>query len=361
MNENKQDTPTENVGAGEPNEKADGMAQDMSVTGHTPVSEVMAAVKADIEARIGDVDWAAADMPAEFPERLIWQEAMNEVHAGTGDRWGTEDDHYFRFTSGGPVYELSRTEPFFVKMNDEVRVQTALTLLAEFEPQGEEDDEAEDLIEEEFAAEQSGDEGFEDDHDQEAYSGEPGYLFALDEIILPRIIHEEDLAAAGLAGGPGFTHAEALLAALAAANSVAPDMPMDEDMAEALYEFGEKQKWDFIGPETLYRQAMDLMEETPGNFNSIETDQRHWFLVFGTVGAVMAREANLARSDYMGQLLKLKHEIERTRSQQKLADRKAEKLKRRAQRPVLLKRAAERWRKNQKAQERKAARKRRRP
>lgn len=355
MNENKQDAPTENVGAGEPNEKADGMAQGMSVTLHAPVSEVMAAVKADIEARIGDVDQAAASFPLSFPDALEPPEVEVELEAGLG-AVNTDDNgrHWFWYLHGGPRYLFVDEDYSFVSLDSLADDHPELAKQIELEAAAKTD---------------QGDgeaDGHEDDHDGDAYredyeDAEPGYLFALDEIILPRIIHEEDLAAAGLGGGPGFTHAEALLAALAAANSVAPDLPMDEDMAEALYEFGEKQGWDGIGPETLYRQAMDLMEETPGDFNSIEADLRHWFLVFGTVGTVMAREATVARNQYMGQLVKLKHEIERTRSQQKLADRKAEKLKRREQRPVLLKRAAERWRKNLKAQERKAARKRRRP
>lgn len=320
--------------------------------------DIMDAVKADIEARIGDVDQTAG--VANYPVSLTLREVLAEDHAKTGTAWGGPEGVepiFFRFAAGGPFYKQNMASEKLEAITDKDGEVAALQSYAKWIAT--DGGEAEDLIEEEFEEEQADDAGFEDDHDQDAYAEEAGYLATLDEIILPRIVTSEDLKAARLASGPNFTHAEALLAAMMAANSVCPDAPMDEDMAEALYEYAERQKWDGVLPETLYRQAMTLMETEAGHFPELDIDLRHWFLVFATVGKVMAVQARLSKAEYLGQLVGLQREIERTRSQQKLADRKAEKQKRREERPALLKRSVERWKKNQKIQARKAARARR--
>lgn len=172
---------------------------------------------------------------------------------------------------------------------------------------------------------------------------EADFLETLDEVTLPPIITEEDLLAAGLENGPDYTHSEALLSTLAAANAAAPDYPFEPDLAEALYEFAHRDGWG--QPETFYLHACHLANTAPGTFRDIDQEMRLWFIVFAHAGQALHTYATGRRTIYEGKMKQLAHELEKTRLSQKLADRKAHKQKRRIARGELRQRAAEKWRK----------------
>lgn len=231
---------------------------------------------------------------------------------------------------GGTIDIIEQTETEGL-ITDETEQAAVADLPGDDDPDTDEDG---DEIEEE---------AFDDDQAGEIEAGD--YLDQLDDVTVPPIVTEEDLTSAGLSDGPDFTHSEALLATLAAANAAAPAFEVEADLAEALYEFGSREDWP--KPETFYLQAMFLVEAEAGSFAEIDAEIRVWFTVFAETGRALYGYAFERRKLYDDKVAKLAHELSKTRFQQKLADRKRTKQAKRKSAGELRRRAAEKWKMKQ--------------
>jgi hypothetical protein len=289
--------------------------------------------------------------PDQYPDKFTPEDlaiaVRNEVAELVID--DTQGKHEVRFKNG-PSYDAQTGEKLAFTNNapDTEGFVTDETKALDVEEVPEEvqdipGDDVPDADEEEI------DEDAFDDDQPEEIEAEADFLEQLDAVDIPPAVTEEDLAAAGLGDGPDFTHSEALLATLAAANAASPEFEVEPDLGEALYEFGAREGW--MAPETFYIHACFLAETPQGTFSEIDQEMKIWFTVFARTGEALHTYAASRKRWYVDAMNGLAREIDKTRLRQKLADRRAVKLKKRKKTSDLRRRAAAKWKKKRASRE----------